>query len=137
MWRNWWLSLLLAAGGCGSSEFPLAPVSGKVTVDGAPVAGARINFETKRQGAERRSGPGSYATTDEEGRYRLETLFGYDGAVIGPHTVWITTLEVRELEDGTEEILVEERIPERYGDGIPFTVPEEGTEQADFQLTTN
>jgi len=133
------LVLILAAGGCGGEEFPLAPVSGTVTLDGAPVADARVGFEPQRQGESLEAGPGSYGKTDQQGRFRLKSLHGDDGAVICPHVVRISTLEVKPPgPEGDLEIVVEERIPERYVDGstLRFTVPADGTDQADFKLTS-
>jgi len=134
------LLLLLAAGGCGGEEFPLARVSGTVTLDGAPVADAFIGFEPQRQGDSLEAGPGSYGKTDQQGRFRLKSLHGDDGAVIGPHVVRISTLDVAPPGlEGDLEIVAEERIPARYVDGstLRFTVPADGTDQANFELTSN
>ncbi|MDH3718582.1 MAG: hypothetical protein OES79_10725 [Planctomycetota bacterium] len=137
--RHCLMVLILAAGGCGGEAYPLAPVAGTVTLDGAPVADARIGFEPVRQDDSPNAGPGSYGKTDPQGRYRLKALHGDEGAVVGPHVVWISTLEEKEHPDGRIEILVEERIPARYRGGatLQFTVPADGTDEADFKLTSN
>ena len=133
------LLLVLAAGGCGGEEFPLARVSGTVTLDGAPVADARVVFEPVRQGDSLEAGPGSYGNTDQQGRFRLKTLHGERGAVVGPHVVRITTLQVKDSGPAGIEVIAEERIPARYVDGstLRFIVPADGTQQADFELTSN
>jgi hypothetical protein len=138
MSRNWLIVLILAAGGCGGEEFSQAPVSGTVTLDGTPVAAARVSFQPVRQGEGPNAGPGSHAKTDQQGRYRLKTLHGDDGAVIGAHVVRISTLQMKESPETGYEIVVEERIPEHYVDGstLRFTVPADGTDQTDFQLTS-
>ena len=51
--------LLLFLTGCGSSAYDLVPVSGIVTLDDKPVAGARVVFEPTRSGeAALNAGPG-------------------------------------------------------------------------------
>ncbi len=133
------LVLLLAAVGCGGDEYPLAPVSGTVTLDGAPVADARIGFEPVRQGESLEAGPGSYGKTDQEGRFSLKSLHGDQGAVVGPHMVRITTFQTKGSGPAGIEVVAEERIPARYVDGstLRFTVPADGTDEADFELTSN
>jgi hypothetical protein len=133
------LLLVLAAGGCGGDVYPLARVSGTVTLDGAPVADARVGFEPVRQGDSLEAGPGSYGKTDQQGRFRLTSLHGDDGAVIGTHVVRISTLEMKDSAEQGYEIIAEERIPERYVDGstLRFTVTADGTDEADFVLTSN
>lgn len=140
MRRNWLMVLIVATAGCGGDAYPLAAVSGTVTLDGAPVADARVGFEPQRQGEDPQAGPGSYGKTDQQGHYRLTSLHGDEGAVIGPHVVWISTLEEEDnREEGRIEVVEEERIPARYVNGskLRFTVPADGTDQADFKLTSN
>jgi hypothetical protein len=139
MLRHWWMVLLLAAGGCGGDDYPLARVSGTVTLDGAPVADARVGFEPVRQGESLEAGPGSYGKTDQQGHFRLKTLHSEQGAVVGPHVVRITTLQVKDSGPAGIEVIAEERIPARYVDGstLRFTVPADGTDEADFVLTSN
>lgn len=133
------LVLILTVGGCGGTAFPLAPVSGTVTLDGAPVAEGRVIFQPISQGESLTAGPGSYGNTDEQGHFRLKTLHGEQGAVVGPHMVRITTIQVKDSGPAGHEVVAEERIPERYVDGstLHFTVPADGTDQADFELTSN
>lgn len=78
--------------GCGGhaqrSAVPLYPVAGKVTLDGAPLAGAVVEFlpegETRGQGA---SGP-----TGADGSYTLSTPFGEPGVTSGRYRVTIRKL---------------------------------------------
>jgi hypothetical protein len=74
-------------GGCGS-EFKLGQVSGTVTVDGAPVPNLQVLFEPqdKKQ-------PSSIGFTQADGKYKLRCASGVDGAVLGQHTVRVTTVE--------------------------------------------
>ena len=115
----------------------MAPVSGVVTLDAKPLPGARVGFEPIRQGNNPNAGPGSYGTTDDEGRYRLATLDGDTGAVIGRHNVSLSTFRGEVIPDRDEvKLVVKEKIPDRYlqTGALTFEVPPEGTEAADFNL---
>jgi glycine/D-amino acid oxidase-like deaminating enzyme len=122
--------------GCSGDSSVVAPVSGRVTLDGRPVEGAKVIFQPK-SGAPRviDVGTGSYATTDADGRYRLEQIDPRrDGAVAGTHSVTITTARDADPDSDTGAMTTE-TLPARCTDGsLEFTVPPEGTEQADFQL---
>ena len=80
-WLGLWATLL---SGCGGSGPEVAPVSGRVTLDGAPMAGSRIKFQPEAGG-----GSPSYGTADQDGRYVLGYKRGQPGALIGSHTVSI------------------------------------------------
>jgi hypothetical protein len=86
------LELLLVVGcsllvGCGGSDRPaVAPVSGQVTYQDKPVAGAFVSFLCK--GAPRLA----TGTTDAAGNYQLTTFEPNDGAVIGNHVVTVKKL---------------------------------------------
>src|SRR5438067_2166344 len=81
------VGLLLGAAGCGSSN--IAPVSGKVTLDGKPLANATVIFEPIS--SEKNPGPGSTAKTDENGQYTMQLMTGRaNGALVGKHKVMIT-----------------------------------------------
>lgn len=132
------LSLGVLAG-CGGSPYPLADVSGVVTLDGEPLAGARVAFQPRREGKGLDSGPGSYGTTDAHGRYTLRTIDGTSGAVVATHDVRISTY-VGEADPTSDapQTLAPERVPPRYKlpDALTSTVPDKGTAGADFHLTT-
>jgi len=81
---RWALLFVLLLAGCGKSGVDLALVSGRVTLDGQPMYGARLMFQPEASG----SSP-SYGTTDREGRYELGYKRGQKGARIGWHTVRI------------------------------------------------
>lgn len=87
--------LLPVAVGCGSSGPTIAPVSGTVTLDGKPVAGAAIGFMAIGDG------PVAHGTTDAEGRYTL-TCFNEPGAVVGDYNVVVSKMvDHGILPDGT------------------------------------
>jgi hypothetical protein len=83
--RTAWLVLsAVLLSGCGGSGPELAPVSGRVTLDGAPMAGARIRFQPEAGG-----GSPSFGTANQDGHYELGYKRGQSGALIGWHTVSI------------------------------------------------
>jgi hypothetical protein len=86
--RQRWLLLLAIAfasclPGCSDEGLPLAKVSGKVTFDGQPVAGASVVFRPD-------AGPSAVGETDAHGQFALMTRAPGDGAVVGHHTVTIS-----------------------------------------------
>lgn len=94
----------LALTGCGDG-LGLVPVTGTVTFDGAPLAGATVVF---------RPGHGrlSAGTTDAEGRYALRYTDDKAGALPGEHTVQIIT--VTDDSDDNAASRARERLPARY-----------------------
>ena len=127
----------LAALGCESKPYGLAPVSGIVTLDGQPVSGVRVTFQPGGREAEN-PGPGSSAFTDVSGRYELKTVRDDPGAVPGPHTVRILNPVPQKAgsDDGAGPP-PKEIIPRHYEDGgLTFDVPPEGTDAANFELSS-
>lgn len=129
------VGLLLTAAGCGSG-FQVAPVSGRVTLDDKPLVGANIQFQplttTENKGV---PGPGSYAKTDNDGRFTLRLIDPDEpGAVVGQHRVNITTAQFDDQKSDAGAI-TGEKVPEHYRNGVlRFEVPPEGTDNADFKL---
>lgn len=76
---------ILVFAGCGSREAPLVPVEGILLQAGRPVVGAQVVFCPDREAGAK--GPRSFGTTDKDGRFKLATDEGADGAVSGPHRV--------------------------------------------------
>ena len=111
--------------GCGPSGPAVAPVRGKVTYKGNPVANANIAFVPKTTG-----GMSAMGITDDNGNYQLTTFGKNDGALLGAHKV---TIVARAPFDGKippgmgaaylEELETQGKplIPERY-----FTVEKSG-----------
>jgi hypothetical protein len=78
-------SLLLLALGCGGPS--LAPVSGKVTLDGKPLADATVGFYPLGANADIMSS----GKTNSNGEYTLKTVKDdRTGAAVGKHRVSIT-----------------------------------------------
>jgi hypothetical protein len=76
--------LVTVLAGCSQSGPEVAPVSGRVTLDGRPLASADVSFQP--EGAQRASS----GRTDADGRYRLMFKRGQPGALAGEHTVRIS-----------------------------------------------
>jgi hypothetical protein len=104
MGRRWWKAGAVCAGvalgcvllgGCGKSAYQVAQVSGKVTLDGKGVPNLVVGFSPAQTDQTTTPGPGSSATTNDDGQYEL-TLVEISsagqkkmGAVVGKHTVMI------------------------------------------------
>lgn len=89
----------------GCSNAGLGPVSGKVTLDGKPLADVEVLFAP--MAVEGNSNPGvySFCKTDSEGNYELKTKDGKRGAVIGPHSVTIQYPDEGDIEETRDELL--------------------------------
>src|SRR5262249_28886803 len=83
--------VLLPALGCGGTT--VVPVSGKVTLNGKPLAGATVTFQPYYKD-KREAGPASSGETNAQGEFTLK-LAGknVNGAVIGEHKVSISALQ--------------------------------------------
>jgi hypothetical protein len=123
------LAILLA--GCGKSGVDLAPVSGLVTLDGEPLAGARLRFQPEAAG-----GSPSYGSTDQEGRYELSFKRGQKGALIGWHTVRVEA-SVEPAEAEGKASLRPQKLPARYNDRSELReeVKADEDNEIDFALT--
>ena len=104
------LAFTLAAAGCGGardySTLQLVPVTGKITLDGAPLAGAQVHF----QGSD---GLGATGVTDSGGNYTLNYDSEQAGSPPGAKTVKITTAGAEE-EGADPDNAVGEKVPARY-----------------------
>ena len=83
-WAIVLLGCLAIPVGCGKSGPDLGQVTGKVTLNGKPLADASIEFIPEK-------GRPSMATTDAGGQYELVYTADRPGALPGKHTVRITT----------------------------------------------
>ncbi len=146
---------VLSVLGCGSGPGDLNPVSGKVTLDGEPLAGATVSFSPVSDD----SGRPAVGTTNEQGVYELTDMrFSQAGPGVAPgeYQVTISKTSVAEqsypeeddpnygdLPDptGTGSSAVKSLVPEKYGDrsssGLTATVESGSNENVDFELTSN
>jgi hypothetical protein len=76
---------LVAIAGCGGDGVKVVPAEGVVKIDGRPAANVLVQFmPDSRTGGK---GQTSSALTDENGKFRLKTQDGRDGAAVGTHMV--------------------------------------------------
>jgi len=112
--------------GCGGDGPELGTVKGKVTLDGEPLEGADLEFQPKE-------GSPSYGTTDDNGRYDLMYTRDKRGAMLGEHTVKITT-STTDVDERGNEIRVPQRVPPEYSQvGVTKEV-KPGTNKFNFEL---
>jgi hypothetical protein len=130
---------VVAALGCGRQ---FVPVSGKVTMDGEPLAGVLVSFQPVAKEGTVEAGPGSQATTDAKGEFTLTASTGEKGAVVGKHRVIISRLHP-EIGGRDERAPrggwpLGDEVPSQYSSEstLTFDVPPGGTTKADFPLTT-
>lgn len=123
--------------GCVPPSAAVVPVSGTVTLDGYPLADATLTFQPiTEKGAAAQSGIGSFGKTDQQGRYTLRLIQPDEpGALVGKHTVTLTTAISADPTSDVIKLKQPERIPPRQRKH-EFTVPLQGTDQANFSLTT-
>jgi hypothetical protein len=116
-----------------------APVSGRVTLNGKPLANATISFQPIASEGTKNPAPGSTGKTNENGEFTLVGAKGETGAWVGKHRVVITLLGE---EVGTDERPprggwpLKEKVPARYNNDSQetFDVPSGGTTSANFDL---
>jgi hypothetical protein len=133
------LPLMGLLAGCGGESYQLAPVSGRVTLNKKPLAGAAVTFQPVAGEGGASPGPGSGGFTDADGRYTLK-LIGKEtnGAVIGKHKVQITLVPPKEdpADDRPKRF---KQLPAKYhgrNTTLEWDVKPGGTDAANFPLTT-
>jgi hypothetical protein len=112
------------------ADAPLAKVSGKITLDGKPLASATVTFYP-----EAKDGKTATGKTDDAGRYTMKTA-GADGALPGKYRVTIS-LPPRDEKDPKPP---RRAIPPRYSDKekseLTVEIPPKGSSEFDFDLTS-
>jgi hypothetical protein len=133
---------VLFAVGCGSKSQKFAPVSGRVTMDGKPQEGVMVTFAPIAPEGSIEAGPSSSGKTNANGEFVLTTVQGVNGAVVGKHRVGFSRLEAdvgshdtRPPRGGWPQ---KNAIPDKYNTNSKeeFTVPDGGTDKADFNLSS-
>ncbi|QDT65507.1 transthyretin-like family protein [Calycomorphotria hydatis] len=139
--------------GCSrETKYDVVPVSGTITVGGQPAAHVLIRFKPIAQDGDTNPGRSSIAFANENGEFQLQTESGKleKGAIVGPHQVVIFGEEsISAISDWQEvdpaAFPPDSKLPERRPvptlaiprpDHWPleFTVPEAGTDSANFEL---
>jgi hypothetical protein len=132
--------LALPAAGCGKAKPATAPVTGRVLLDGRPVADAAVMFEPVDGGVPARG------STRDDGGFTLSTFARDDGAIVGRHRVSISKFVTEgvaanelglEAEPGPPGLQPKAALPVRYADpkasGLEATVEAGGT-SVEFSL---
>jgi len=119
-WTTVCAAMLALCAGCSRGDRPaLAPVHGKVTLNGKPLVHAMVVFHPTAGARE------SHGTTNEEGEYELNYLRETMGGAVGSNTVLITkhltpdpASQIIPARYNTASILICEVIP--GGNNFPF-----------------
>jgi hypothetical protein len=128
------LALIAMIAGCGGVS--LETVSGKVTLDGAPLPKAKVGLIPKNppQNTSDPNAKGPFlAVTDEQGQFKIGPVGDTGGGVPpGAYTLTITTAWL----DGGDEMSVTppQKVPAPHSTGVDFEVPAGGTDAANFDL---
>jgi hypothetical protein len=122
---------LVALAGCGGGA--VAPVSGRVTLGGQPLAGAVVTFQPV-MGDQAVQSTGSVGHTDSNGHFELRLIApDKPGAAVGKHRVTISTSTSDPANDA--KLPSGERVPAAWRDGSQtFEVSPEGTTTANFDI---
>src|SRR5687768_4389869 len=139
---RYWLLALVAVAGCDSStEGPQTfAVTGIVTLDGQPVAGADVAF---LPGAGTPDAAPAQAVTDDRGRFEVTTLFDQGrtsraGMTAGSYGVQITQLTRPPPSTGLSQA-PRNMLPQKYAStatsGLSATVAPDGENHFVFKLS--
>lgn len=116
--------------GCGGRS-DLGQVVGKVTMDGKPLADARVEFYPTQEGSI------ASGKTDASGEYSMMFSRDVAGASLGENLVRISTHDVGYAE-GKGEFAIPERVPAKYNRNSQLTVKvEPGRQRHDFDLKSD
>lgn len=113
-----------------SQDSTIGEVSGVITLDGTPLAGAIIFFKPNEGGTT------AFGRTDDEGRYQLVATGSREGTVPGTNTVRITTRLESSGERG-ESYWTPEKVPARYNEESTLQAEvKPGRNELNFDLTS-
>ena len=123
--------LVMVVVGCGRNELGLVPVEGVVTLDGQPLADARVIFRPFEGGRP------SSGVTDADGNFKLVYSEDQTGALPGKHHVSVSTLV--EADPDSSDPLVKtgqkERVPAKYNSKTTLEADlDAGNESLTFDL---
>ncbi len=134
------LAVVLALG-CGRSK-EFAPVSGKVMLDGKPLANAAVMFSPVSEQGSTEGGVPSTGETDEKGEFTLLAVTGKAGAQVGQHRVSISVITEQVGDTGDERHAnpprggptMMNKVPTKYNEKTELTceVPSGGRNDANF-----
>ena len=125
----------LAVCGCGGvdDQPETGEVTGKVTLDGQPLADATVMFKPEQ-------GRPSSGRTGADGTYVLQYNADTPGAKVGPHKVYISTYVEPRINDDTKKVEdpgVKEKVPRKYNQETTLTADvKSGDNDLPFELTS-
>lgn len=131
------LALIFIATGCGPRT---VTVSGTVSFDGEPGKNINVLFQGKEKDGI--TPEAAYAETNAQGKYSLVLVSSRkSGAFPGEYVVYLNWKDPDADPNPIEGVTVPNpcpyKIPTRAGSGrISFTVPPEGTKEADFHFNS-
>jgi hypothetical protein len=129
-------ALLVTVVGCGGGV-SFETVSGKVTLDGAPLPAATLmlvptNPPTDPEADPKSKGP-FLGKTDDQGQFSMGSIDDPGGGVpAGSYRLTMTTAHVEGADETT--VFPPEKVPQPYPSGVDFEVPDGGTSDANFDL---
>jgi hypothetical protein len=114
----------------------IVPVSGTVTLNGKPLAGAVVTFQpvaTRQRGSSQPEATGSVGRTDALGHYTLRLIQpDRAGAIVGDHAITISSTTAGRSDADRPKA---SRLPKAWSDGTKrFHVPPGGTSEANFEI---
>ena len=121
--------------GCQSDQPTIVPVDGVVRIDGQPLRTGTIRFIP-------RAGRSARGQIQSDGSYQLGTFGDGDGARVGMNDVTITAFEIPSdsVNSDVDRPRGRSLIPLRYNSaassGLSFEVTSDGTNHAEFDLTS-
>ncbi|MGE0757576.1 MAG: carboxypeptidase-like regulatory domain-containing protein [Pirellulaceae bacterium] len=126
---GWWaVAWVVSLIGCGGPE-NVGQVSGKVTMDGQPLADAVVQFEPLAGNAP------SSGITDASGEYTLRYTREHLGAEVGEHRVRITTFRGGDPDADPPRPPVKEKVPAKYNGQTELRADvKSGANTFDFEL---
>lgn len=142
------IALIVFAVGCSArSGPPIAPVSGKVTVDGQPMADIIVTFEPLTTDASADQRATSLGITDAQGRFVLKGGGEqFNGALVGKHRVRLAKKEPQLMDEldpnynarnEMKKLKNFKQLPKKYNASSDLTidVPASGTHKAAFDIS--
>jgi hypothetical protein len=118
--------------GCGRGNPAVAPVRGKVLLDGQPLRTGMVNTLPK-------AGRGSHGEIQSDGSFQLHTFGRNDGAMIGPHKVSVAVFDTkgpRSPENPYGKLLVPQRYTNPETSELTIDVDSGGLDSVVLELTS-
>jgi hypothetical protein len=124
--------LLVFCAGCGSKHAPMAPVEGRVLLDGRPLASGSV-------GTIPVAGRGAHGDVQSDGSFALHTFGKNDGALIGKHKVGVVLYDMKgpkSPESPYGKLLIPQRYTNPESSGLTIDVQPDGNHDVVLELTS-